>query len=145
MLRIALVVVVALSVFLCSSPTASAAWTKPGKCRVPAAQRDNWDDLDPPNNKFSTKRVPCFIAAFTIVDMLREDSWSRDRFRHTSYGARWIVRLNCRGRVDPGSDAPQPGRIITCRVRSGEDAESRRDRVRNLRGGSLRWTTAYTG
>ena len=124
---------------------ASAAWTKPGKCMVPSGQRSTFEVVgDATNNRFSTTRIPCFIAAYAIEGMFERGSWTRSTFRYTATGARWIVKLKCRSRIAM-QDVPQPGRVISCTASSGTDAETNRSRARSLKGGTLRWTTNYTG
>jgi hypothetical protein len=136
-----------LAVALSAPESASAAWTKPGKCRVPESQKEGFGDLaNRRNNRFSTRTVPCYIAAYAIKAMLRDGRWAGDSFRFTARGARWYLKLACRGRVRPRKPGvPQPGRVIFCRVREGEDAKTKRGTTRNLAGGSIRWVTAYTG
>jgi hypothetical protein len=136
------VVPAAAAVVLTLAAPAPAAWRNPGKCKPDASMRDR---LDPANNDFSTRKVPCYIAAYAIVDMLDRGRWWRSEFRHTSYGARWVVRLSCRTKRLRRKGFPEGLRRVRCRVRSGEDAETRRRQVKNLRGGTIRWDTAYTG
>lgn len=122
--------------------TASAAWAKPGKCHIPAKQRDVFEQLDNKNNLVVTKRVPCWMASFAVEDMLNRAPWTKRSFRFTSMGARWYLKLSCKSRAHR-DDAPQPGHIISCRVRKGVDGEAGARR-RNLRGGTIHWVTAYT-
>ena len=118
--------------------TASAAWNGPGTCRVPADQRSLWKDLDTKNNTFSTTKVPCYMAGYTVRDMIERKAWrKKPTFRHRSQGARWVVRLSCTNTAVTG------GRLIKCRVTSGDDAETNRDVTRSLKGGTIRWKTAY--
>ena len=136
MLAFARVVLLTALLALVTAQSASAAWTKPGRCAVPPVNRELFADLTAATARFSTERVPCYIAAFTLRDMLEDGRWTKPSFRFRSMGARWVVRLSCRGRAS-GS-----GRLITCRVRSGKDAETRRDRSRDLTGGRIRWQTS---
>ena len=132
---------VLLSVVLALVPasSASAEWTKPGRCAVPDVNRELFADLTAATARFSTERVPCYIAAYTLQGLLADGRWTRSSFRYRSNGARWIVRLSCRG------EAAGEGRLVTCRVRSGTDAETRRSRTRDLSGGRIRWRTTRGG
>lgn len=119
---------------------AGAAWTKPGTCRVSTSQAGRWDDLAATSSRFRTTKVPCYIAAYTVSDMIRDEKSGRPRFRHSSRGARWEVRLSCRSRA-----AKRSRRVVTCRVTGGADAEGTRGTARKLRGGTIRWVTDRTG
>lgn len=134
---------VTVGVLLAIAAPAPAAWTKPGACRIPAGQE--FDQLDRANNRFSTKKVPCYIAAFAIDALLRDGRWSRTSFNYTARGARWYVKLSCASRLGPKSDDPQRGRVVTCQVRDGTDAETKRGSSRDLARGSIDWQTMFTG
>lgn len=111
-----------------------------------ASQERYYEQLDRANNSFSTRRVPCYMAAYAIDSMLVDGRWSARTFRFAAMGARWYLKLSCRGHATPPTDSrPQGGRLVTCRVRKRIDAETNRGKTRNLAGGTIRWSTAFTG
>lgn len=70
------------------------------------------------------------MAAFAIDGLVADGKAYRSSFRHTAMGARWYVKLSCRGRSSDGR------RSVSCRVTNGVDGEN----DRSLTGGRIRWT-----